>query len=197
MGRLSWVECCFPSFADSRCRRTGCDFLDLDDGVDLSPSLATRGGLRRKWLPQRWNLSVNILRAGKRCEKLCGDLLVVQQRKCTLGKLKTFSRLAGDEMTNLWVKLCNLCRVSTVMIAMLTIMRGHGPFPRLVGFGWVGFVRLESSCVGSWYAADVEHVCIIWLQVGCLWALVGLATGVTPVSLWPLIIVGNLGALSC
>jgi hypothetical protein len=44
-------------------------------------------------------------------EKLCGDLLVVHQRKCTLGKMETFSRLATDEITNLWVKLCNLCRV--------------------------------------------------------------------------------------
>jgi hypothetical protein len=54
---------------------------------------------------------VNILRAGKRCEKLCGDLLAVHQRKCTLGKIETFSRLASDEITNLWVKLCNLYRV--------------------------------------------------------------------------------------
>jgi hypothetical protein len=54
---------------------------------------------------------VNILRAGKRCEKLCGDLLTVHQWKCTLGKIETFSRLASDEITNLWIKLCNLYRV--------------------------------------------------------------------------------------
>jgi hypothetical protein len=29
------------------------------------------------------NLSVDVLRAGKCCEKLCGDLLAVHQRKCT------------------------------------------------------------------------------------------------------------------
>jgi hypothetical protein len=47
MGRLSCVACCFPSFADIRGRRTGCDFLDLGDGVGLSPSVGTRGGLYR------------------------------------------------------------------------------------------------------------------------------------------------------
>jgi hypothetical protein len=31
MGRLSQVACYFPSFVDVRCRRTGCDFLDLGD----------------------------------------------------------------------------------------------------------------------------------------------------------------------
>jgi hypothetical protein len=43
----------FPSFVDIRGRRIGCDFLDLGDGVGLSPSLGTRGGLRRMRLPQR------------------------------------------------------------------------------------------------------------------------------------------------
>jgi hypothetical protein len=42
---------------------------------------------------------------------LFGDLLAVHQRKCTLGKVETFSHLASDEITNLWVKLCNLYRV--------------------------------------------------------------------------------------
>jgi hypothetical protein len=65
---------------------------------------------------------VNILQAGKHCEKLCGDLLAVHQRKCTWGKMETISHLASDEITNLWVKLCKLCRVKTVMIAMLTVM---------------------------------------------------------------------------
>jgi hypothetical protein len=65
---------------------------------------------------------VDVLWAGKCCEKLCGDLLVVHQRKCTLGKMETSSRLARDEITNLWVKLCNLYRVSTVIIAVLTVM---------------------------------------------------------------------------
>jgi hypothetical protein len=44
---------------------------------------------------------VNILRARKRCEKLCGDLQAVHQRKCTLGEMEIFSRLASDEITNL------------------------------------------------------------------------------------------------
>jgi hypothetical protein len=51
MGRLSGVTCCFPSFKDFRGRRTGCNFLDLGDGLGLSPSLGTRGGLYRMKLP--------------------------------------------------------------------------------------------------------------------------------------------------
>jgi hypothetical protein len=47
MGRLSQVACYFPSFADVRGKRTGCDFLDLGDGVDLSPSHGTRGDFYR------------------------------------------------------------------------------------------------------------------------------------------------------
>jgi hypothetical protein len=33
--------------------------------------------------------------------KDCGDLLAVHQRKCTLGKMETSSRLASNEITNL------------------------------------------------------------------------------------------------
>jgi hypothetical protein len=47
MGRLSYVTCCFPSFADIQGRRMECDFLDIGDGVGLSPSLGTRGSLYR------------------------------------------------------------------------------------------------------------------------------------------------------
>jgi hypothetical protein len=47
MGRLSLVTCYFPSFADVRSRRIVCDFLDLGDGVGLSPSHGTRGGFCR------------------------------------------------------------------------------------------------------------------------------------------------------
>jgi hypothetical protein len=47
MGRLSLVACYFPSFVDVRGRGTGCDFLDLDDGVGLSPSHGIRGGFCR------------------------------------------------------------------------------------------------------------------------------------------------------
>jgi hypothetical protein len=43
--------------------------------------------------------------------KDCRDLLAVHQSKCTLGKMETLSRLASDGINNLWVKLCNLCRV--------------------------------------------------------------------------------------
>jgi hypothetical protein len=47
MGRLSQVACYFPSFTDVQGRRTGYDFLDLGDGVGLSPSHGTRGGFCR------------------------------------------------------------------------------------------------------------------------------------------------------
>jgi hypothetical protein len=44
----------------------------------------------------------------------------------------------------------------------------HGPFTRLVEFGWVGTIEFEFSQFGSWYAAGAKHVCMVWLQVGCL-----------------------------
>jgi hypothetical protein len=47
MGRLTLVACYFSSFADVQGRGIGCDFLDLGDGVGLSPSHGTRGGLCR------------------------------------------------------------------------------------------------------------------------------------------------------
>jgi hypothetical protein len=47
MGMISLVTCYFSSFADVRGRRTGCDFLDLGDGVGLSPSHGTRGDFCR------------------------------------------------------------------------------------------------------------------------------------------------------
>jgi hypothetical protein len=47
MGRLSLVPYYFLSFMDVRGRGTGCDFLDLGDGVGLSPSHETRGGFCR------------------------------------------------------------------------------------------------------------------------------------------------------
>jgi hypothetical protein len=47
MGRLSLVASYFPRIAEVRGRRTGCDFLDLGDGVGLSPSHGTRGGFCR------------------------------------------------------------------------------------------------------------------------------------------------------
>jgi hypothetical protein len=39
----------------------------------------------------------------------------------------------------------------------------HGPFTRLVAFGWVGSIGFECSWFGSWYAAGVKPVCIVWL----------------------------------
>jgi hypothetical protein len=44
--------------------------------------------------------------------------------------------------------------------------RAHGheryePFTRLVGFGWVGTARFESSWSGSGYATGAKPVCMI------------------------------------
>jgi hypothetical protein len=44
----------------------------------------------------------------------------------------------------------------------------HEPFTRLVGFGWIGSVGFKSSWSGSWYAAGVKPVCMVWLRVGCM-----------------------------
>jgi hypothetical protein len=44
----------------------------------------------------------------------------------------------------------------------------HGPFTRLVGFGWVGPARFESSQSVSGYVVGAKPVCMVWLQVGCL-----------------------------
>ncbi len=78
----------------------------------------------------------------------------------------------------------------------------HGPFTRLVrgmvgmvlfGFIWVQLVwfmvcnRCEACVHGSWFGYRWD-ACEHWSFV---------ATGVTPVSLRPLITVGNLGAWSC
>jgi hypothetical protein len=43
----------------------------------------------------------------------------------------------------------------------------YGAFTRLVG-NLVGMVWVGSSQSGLWYAAGVKHVCMFWLQVGCL-----------------------------
>jgi hypothetical protein len=47
MGRLILVAYYFLSFTDVQGRRIGCDFLNLGDGVGLSPSHGTRGGFCR------------------------------------------------------------------------------------------------------------------------------------------------------
>jgi hypothetical protein len=48
----------------------------------------------------------------------------------------------------------------------------HACFILLVGFGWVGPTGFESSRSVSGYAASAKPVCMVWLQVGCLCALV-------------------------
>jgi hypothetical protein len=111
MGRLSQVACYFPSFVDVQGRRTGCDFLDLGDGVGLSPSHGTRGasvgcdfhsGETSVWM---------FFGLGNAVKNY-----VVISWPCTKGsvhgaKWRLSTSLASDEITNLWVKLCNLYRV--------------------------------------------------------------------------------------
>jgi hypothetical protein len=76
----------------------------------------------------------------------------------------------------------------------------HGPITRLVGYGWVGSIGFQFSCGGSWHAAGAKPVCMVlgfatcWMPV-CV--IKFLAIGVTLVSLWPSIIVCNLGSSSC
>jgi hypothetical protein len=48
----------------------------------------------------------------------------------------------------------------------------HGPFTRLVGYGWVGSVGFESNWFGLWHATSVKPVCMV----------LGLATGGMPMS---------------
>jgi hypothetical protein len=64
----------------------------------------------------------------------------------------------------------------------------------------VGLVLgLKSSCFGSWHAAGVKLVgMVLGLSIGEMPVRVGrfLVTGVTHVSLWPLVTMGNLGASS-
>jgi hypothetical protein len=52
----------------------------------------------------------------------------------------------------------------------------------------------------SWHAASVKPVCMVLdLSIGGMPVSIGrfLATGVTPMILWPLITMGTLGASSC
>jgi hypothetical protein len=94
-------------------------------------------------------------------KKLCGDLLSCTKGSVHWAKKETFSCLASDEITILWVKLCKLCRVKTIMIAVLTVMSGMDLSHDWLGYGWVGFVGLESSWVGSWYATGATPVCMV------------------------------------
>jgi hypothetical protein len=92
----------------------------------------------------------------------------------------------GDEITNLWVKLCNLCNVNCHDSHGHGHER-HGPFTRLVGVWlvWFGLSLLWSSWFGSWYAAGAKSVCMVhgscYRSETCELCSV-LATGVRPVS---------------
>jgi hypothetical protein len=55
-------------------------------------------------------------------------------------------------------------------------------------------VRVGSSRSGSWYATGAKPVCMFGFRWDACERWSFLATGVTPVSLRPLITLGNLGA---
>jgi hypothetical protein len=59
--------------------------------VGLSPSMAQEGASVGCDFCSSENLTVDVLRARKHCERLCGDLLAVHPRKCMLGKTETLS----------------------------------------------------------------------------------------------------------
>ena len=56
----------------------------------------------------------------------------------------------SDEITTLWVKLCKLCRVKTVITAELTVMSGLDPH-MIRGMDEIGW---ESSGVTRWHGAS-------------------------------------------
>jgi hypothetical protein len=72
----------------------------------------------------------------------------------------------------------------------------HGPFTRLVGFGWFGSGQvLGLDSFG--YRGETCELCLVLATgvrpVSSIW----FSTGVTPGSLRPLITLGNLGAWLC
>jgi hypothetical protein len=170
--------------------------LTLGDGW-CNHNLGTRGDFCRMWLPQWWNLNVDVLRAGKICEKLCGDLMAIHLRKCMMGKWRLLiidgwwsHQPVGKVVQPLQSVNCHDSRAHG--------HERHWPFTWLVRFFWLGsLVWVGSSRSGY----GVQQV---WNLGACL-ATGGMpvsfdrfmATGVTSVSLRPLITVGNPGAWSC
>jgi hypothetical protein len=70
----------------------------------------------------------------------------------------------------------------------------HGPLTRLVGLWWFGSGWLtRSRWFGSWYTAGGKPVGIVLgLAIGKMHVRsVGLVPGVTPMSLWPSVTVGQ------
>jgi hypothetical protein len=116
---------------------------------------------------------VNILWAGKHCERLCGDLLVVHLRKCTLGKMETLSHQpVGKVVQPLQSVNCHDSSAHG--------HERHRPFTPLVGIWWDGSGRVTgSSWFGSWNAAGEKPVCmVLGLAIGGMSASsIGLATG--------------------
>jgi 5-enolpyruvylshikimate-3-phosphate synthase len=69
---------------------------------------------------------VDVLQAGKSCEKLCGDLLAVHLRNCMMSKMETLShRPVGKVVQPLQSVNCHDSRAHG--------HERHGPFTRLAG----------------------------------------------------------------
>jgi hypothetical protein len=65
----------------------------------------------------------------------------------------------------------------------------HGPFTRLVGYGWFGSSRVL-GLYGFCYRGETCELCLV-LAIGVRpVSFFGLATGVRPVSQWPWVTVG-------
>jgi hypothetical protein len=80
---------------------------------------------------------VDVLWAGKCCEKLCGDLLPVHLRKCMMGKMGTLShRPVG--------KVVQPLQSVNYHDSHAHSHERHGPFTRLAGI-FVGMVWVGSS----------------------------------------------------
>jgi hypothetical protein len=80
---------------------------------------------------------VDVLRAGKICEKLCGNLLAIHLRKCMMVKMETLSHrrvmespTCGNVVQPLQSVNCHDSRAHD--------HERHGPFTRLVGVFWLG-----------------------------------------------------------